>query len=526
MNNTVINFIDRNAYYFLALFVLLLYIAGGVVVQFDRKRVKDKKDKDTFYFGTFSRRKTVERKHIHMDTWYAVIMYIWTATTSILFGALVVQIPGLRGLWNGTGKYVNEFPGIMCTTWLALFGILVVFSTFNKEHWLTFSVSDIMKHFGIEKKMKEMLWTILGTGFLNFISVIFNYEESYFIYFGFRFAILVGFVYYIILFCIICVILIESFFGNKIESKFLDFLYRELWYRPVKKIKREWSYDTVETYVEYLCNEFCYYMKKVKANTITEICYASNICDEEGGYQKDRFNCLRKKCASFFAWGLGFFLFVMMLIETFSIAKSDLQIEICEVLFGIAKETVLIVGLGIGLYALGLNKNVSTFLVSVVFGRCGYEIKFGEKKVRYVREVAFREWEKNFKYIHSIKNIVTFCYLAIEARESKAINIMIERCNEEQKKHPDIVVPILVIDYIYERMCQKEAEKKEKSLGDNVEESLIAMRRDIKFEIETVENMQLYKQIAKEIAQDIERSIMGEKVNKANFEQYAKKWKE
>ena len=212
MDNAVINFIDRYAYYFLALFVLLLYITGGLVVYFDRKKIKDKKDRDIFYFGTFSRRKTVERKHIYVDMWYTVIMYIWITVTSIVLGALVAQVPGLREMWNGTGKYVNEFPGIMCTTWLALFGILGVFSTFNKEHWLTFSVSDIMKHFGFEKKMKEMFFVIVGAGFLDFVSAVFNDIELYPIYFGFRFAILVGFVYYMVLLCIISVILIESFF--------------------------------------------------------------------------------------------------------------------------------------------------------------------------------------------------------------------------------------------------------------------------------------------------------------------------
>lgn len=445
----IVRMIKESIVFFVVLFLFFIFM-GTVMMYIDKKKFC-KEEEDSFYYGYSSKRKLVREK-TKVDKLGVILFRGYTMLIIFVLGFCIGLLEEIRPNWNGMGIYVDKLVEIMFTMWMGLMGVLVVFVSFMKKTWLTFSADDIVKRFGIKDDVVRMGEYILVNGFIQFFKPILLSQLEYQWYFGLRFLVLSMFVAFMVRFLKLSYLLIESFFGNKMEQIFLDSLYEELWFNPVKKInlKDNWEdNDTIKLYVNYLIDRYLLASKKIKIANIHKIGFSTNLFTTDTGYKGQRYKKVKRRSILCLAGTMGVIMTLLVtMVCAAEVMNKTISLKDCIISGMSSIVFVFVVYLLFGAF----SKSFALFAIVMTNGRCSYEIEYEKdsKKLisrRFVREVAFFERSNYFQFVHVLESIVAFFLIAPEKAKPVIYEELSKNCLNEINGSK-ICLPIVVLDYL------------------------------------------------------------------------------
>lgn len=352
-----------------------------------------------------------------------------------------------RSYWNGMGEYVDELPSIAFNMWMSIIGLLVVFVTFTKKTWLTFSVYDIISKFDIKKVIGRMGVRIIFCNVIYFFKP-FQLYLPYSLYFAIRLLGVCAILWVMYDFIRLIILLIDSYFGDKMEKLFMESLYRELWKYPIRKTSSSegWKDENIiKKHVGYMRGEILRFSGKIKFNELKSIDFVTDFCAEKGekserykGIEREGFN------AFLFSWLIYVLISVTMVWGAYSV---DNNADIKSCIYFLAFTTLLTLGVGIFIrFIPGLGYSFYLTFIFIICGRSGYELKFeknGKARYKYVSEAPLFK-NKYTNFICSINNIIAFYMIAPDEAKDK----IKEALKKEHEMDKVLWLPLSVIEFV------------------------------------------------------------------------------
>ncbi len=300
---------------------------------------------------------------------------------------------------------------------------------------------------------------------LLFLKPVFLHLE-YQWYFGIRFFYVVTFLAFMFDSCKVLYLLIESCFGNGMIQKFLDTLYEELWYNPIRKIEdnEKWKdIEVIKSHTNYLMERYLLYAQKIKSDEIHKIAFSTNLYEGEEEYKRERYVRVKERSTiwlSVIFSGIWSVFIILFYLKNQSFIQSNKMPIVQWVIL-----PILIIGGVFGLFYILAKKSTSFAMVGIVLfaGRYGYELIYKEdsKKIlknRFVKEVVLFRKSSCFKYIHSMKNLIAFYLIA----PTDAKKVIYEELSKDENRKSQMYLPMFALDclsYINGEPCLFPLEK-------------------------------------------------------------------
>ncbi len=469
--------------------VFVVWICFLCYATYDNCKKKDIEEKKEFFFRRKSMREGLKkgRDTIIIDC----IVWIALAGAFSYLAYNIVKIDGVRELWMGTGKIVDELPGVMLGG-LGAITMLSAFIGFRKDTWVGMNGDTVLKKNGVTRRFKEMI-LIVGWGYLFLFLSVFvkNGTGVYEMYFCVKCLVLYGFISYLYLFIKCMWALIEIMTGNRIALKRIKTLYQEFWYSAPGRI--ECSGREEEIIHILLSNHKAAARGLNLKNKVTDVVFDTNIKegDENRRYKSifvsGGFRFVTSFCLLFFSIGLA------LLLPCYPNKNYGTVV------------TVFVCGVGcfvaISTLSLLLSKGVRIAAISATYGRSGYRFTDIEGKHIYVREVPAIE-NRYHRYVQATKSFLAFFLMHLKSGHEDIIKMIIKECKRKLKDNPeryiDIYILFVVMDYMYYRET--------KNFLDDIEI--------------VDEHREYYTQIARAFAIDTMDDIFGDKVEMTMFDEY------
>lgn len=373
-------------------------------------------------------------------------MIIFELSAIVTIGIVLGENTKYRSYWNGMGEYVDELPGIAFNIWISIIGLLVVFATFTKKTWLTFSAYDIINKFDIKKDICRMGVRIILCNFIYFLKP-FQLYLQYSIYFMIRLLVVGASVWVMCDFIRLIKLLIDSYFGDKMEKLFMDSLYQELWKYPIRKTSSSegWKDENIiKKHVGYMKGKILRFSGKIKFNELKSIDFVMDFCAEKGekserykGIEREGFN------AFLFSWLIYVLISVTMVWGAHSV---DNNADIKSYIYFLAITTLLTLGVGVFIrFIPGLGYSFYLTFIFIICGRSGYELKFeknGKARYKYVSEAPLFK-NKYTNFICSINNIIAFYMIAPDEAKDKIKKTL----KKEYEMDAVMCLPLSVIEF-------------------------------------------------------------------------------
>ena len=383
----------------------------------------------------------------HIEDWIMLggrIIFECLIVVTIAF--ILLGTRNIRVWWNGMGEYVDKLPIIEFNMWMAIIGLLFVFVSFTQKTWLTFNAYDIINRFDVRSVIVRMGCHILFCSVMYFFKpVLLHFQYS--IYFAFRLLVLWAIVRVMCDFIKLIKLLIDSYFSDKMETLFMDSLYRELWNYPVRETSSSegWNNEAIiKKHANYLIGKALDFSRKIKFDKLSSIDFVMDFCMEAKGGA--RYKRIRKTGSILFiiSWGIYLLLSAITVYSVYGIGESiDAKRDI---LFpGIIASLTLVIGIGI-IFSEKFGYPFCLVFIFTLYGRCGYEFKFeskGKENYKIVSEVPLFN-SKYMKFIRSIKNIIAF-YMIAPNSAKKSIK---EQLMTGYKICTVMCIPLTVIGFI------------------------------------------------------------------------------
>ena len=410
---------------------------------------------DKHYYGISSKRKLLYKKPL-IDVFFDITIWGLTSIVIVLIGIILGEVSNIGKLYFMTEECIDNFGQIMFEAWIALVGFLIVLSSFSQESWLTFNANDIMGKYKIKESIYQMLIMVLIEGVLIFLNPVFDNLTVDFWVLGLKFYMIILLLFYFLKFVEVCYVIIESFLGTKMQAFFLDKLYQELWFFPVKSNdeNEEWkNSDTILVETNYLINSYLSFSKKLDFNNLKEITYSSNIKFETNNiHEKKRNNIINKKGHKNFRRFSEIYIFINLGLYIWAIYRE----EVMNKGKGIIVDVVIIVILLIVPIIFGIvcyvNKDIKNSFWSTIiiigFERTSYILKLKKGKKEYyknVKEVPLFFPTTPIRFMQTLKSIIAFYLIAPEQKRNI---IKDEICSQYQKGASELALPISIINFI------------------------------------------------------------------------------
>lgn len=417
------------------LLFLFVNILGTYAIYKDTKN--GQKDTHSYYYGNFGVQ-NIYKKRSRVDFVINIVKSIVVLFSIFVLGFFVALNENFRMIWNGTGGYVDTLGTIMYKMWMTLIGLYFVFTTFSKRTWLVFDAGDIIKKFKIKETLLKMGVYILINNVIYFFKPIILANLIYELYFGIRLITLSLFLWFIYYFIKLCYLLIESYFGDGMNMFFLDLLYEELCFHPIREAKdNKWEDKAVRMSINYLNRKLIDVSKKI---SIEKIIFMSNMYyeDEKCEYKRKRNKIVKRRSLMQYILYFIFYIGALLSAASYSYVKNGGA----AIIWGIV--VVTLVTLVICIIFFG-NKveSFASFLILLFYGRCCYEFKSKScnKNGKFAKDYPIIYKSNYVKYVRVMKNIIAFYMISPD--ENKKIIIDEIKKNEKDNSEPSIIMGVL-----------------------------------------------------------------------------------
>lgn len=122
---------------------------------------RNRKNEVTFYF-----RANIKKKKNPLNQGEGVITSIIYSSYCWIIGLIVLHVYLSRGSFyiclRGMGKYVDEFPTVMLTTYITLITFLGIFIKWDNKKFIVCSVDKVVQKYGVYKILKIMSLEVVG----------------------------------------------------------------------------------------------------------------------------------------------------------------------------------------------------------------------------------------------------------------------------------------------------------------------------------------------------------------------------
>lgn len=340
------------------------------------------------------------------------------------------------------GKSFNEFSQIsnsIYTFSIAIVTLSLALTNFDKDHFLVFTIIDVLKMYNIKGWIKMNLITSL----LIFIcQILVNQDKIEWLQIW-----TIVFFWTLVIYNILSVIFILAIVLNiELSDKKMDILselYRVFWLydingRYVKAVEK-WENKPVEINVRYLLNEYLYASEKIKGKIIY-FQFVSTVGTEIYKFYKKYSRKYMKNILI-----ISYLSSIIISARTKDVLSFFLNTASCLVMF-------------ILLYL--INAKIKTFkqtLARLCIDEKGYSIcieKENNKNIeRFIPEVGLRIRNNKYKrYINSLNSLLAFLYIEIEIGVNpntlcNTMSIIVKEIEEYYEKNIVIALPIWIFGF-------------------------------------------------------------------------------
>ncbi len=354
-----------------------------------------------FYWGRKKDYRRYTRKWDFDDN--ILFFSIYFSITLFIMVLALVLYGKYPSLWTGTGIYINEIPEILLNTFLGTFAIIGIAAVINKNHFITFSITDILEYFKIKDKMFKMMFLVIVSFIIYFSSAILH-NINIELYFAVKSLNMLNFLYFIYYTFNVCWITGSVFMSNSsFELKILDNLYQNFIYKDIDINTNKWDKDGVVYNLEYLLDRYCSLRENIKWNKLTRVRFDS--------IYKNIKECKYIACKA------------VVIYYSFIVAFSALiliyNFDIWILIFIIVVYVIMAV-ITYAVYPLRIG------LTNTVFSRCGYFLRY--KIVKKYAVNTIRPLSSWYKFVNSLQCILYIYKIAINKEgtdENKNIEIEI-----------------------------------------------------------------------------------------------------
>lgn len=423
-------------------YIIEILVLWGIVIWagiYNGKRMKKlcgNKEKEEFFFGKMGNNNRLKHKRNIMDGISSVCMLMMLLV--VLFPiCLIIANPnhGLRALWQGTGKFVDDLPAEMFAG-LSIIAIITALAGVKKKTWFGFDIYDILREFSVVRKIGICLGLTFVCKILIFVAPVMLNLFGYEMYFAVRTLVLFGFFAYLFYLVKIMRIVIEILFGNNIDRFCADNMYRFL--RLRRGTKREYGIEELTDATEYLVDEYVKQMRKIGCKKLAAISFDTNINPNGERLKK------KKVWSSIVIAGI-----VTILTFIMTWASYPEMSEWCFQWGVVAFPLVLFVGLGVA------NNGFGGLFVTMCYGWVSYMFEY-EKREVYSRETSLFEKRKYCKCVRSVENILALYSCLLEEKgnateENVEKYVLKERADREGVEQDCMGMLLISMDYMHYR---------------------------------------------------------------------------
>lgn len=413
-------------------YMLILFIILDVVYMvIEKNRIKKDKENADYYFG-----KNVEKQSnpLREETSVSdVILMIIICSPIVLFVLLIIygifDSNEVRTVCKGVLPYINEFPGIMITTYITFITFLGIFIKWDNKKFIVCELDKVVEEYGIYHKLKKMLLLVVGAYIFLILSGILSSKKvichNPAVVYVIESIVLACFLVYMIHFVSIIWFILDLLFGNTTEKRTLDVLYRIFRNTEIEPAGGKIDSHVLENQINYLLDKYMKYSKKVNKNQVEKINFDTNI-------KLNRFEVLKRRSIIICSFFHGIFIMLYEYANGWGLAIK----------IGATYSVVLF------LVACSCSE-LATAFIEIIYGKRGYEIILDKKIMnkRYVCEYAICKKGVWHKYINSIKNIVAFAEIIGQTNNRdilcQILDYIQERCREDEK----LKIVLIIIDY-------------------------------------------------------------------------------
>lgn len=329
--------------------------------------------------------------------------------SSLVSGAILLfTISGVvyekaPNVWGGTGVYINEMPSLLLNTFMGLFAIIGIAASINKKHFITFGITDIFDYFKIREKIFRMLFLIILSFIIYYGTAILHNINDYQFYFAIKSLNVLNFIWFF--YYAIRVIWITGSVcvsNPNFELKVLDNLYQNFAYKGVRVDTETWNTEGTIYDLEHLLDKYLVNKKSVKWEKIKGVRF-DTIYKEINNIKQTAYKAIG------IYFGIVFGLSVMISFYKFDIRR----ITFLFVIYMIMAVVVYLI------------KSIRLGLISTVYFRCGYFVKYCNKTKYEVGTITpISDW---YKYIYSLECILYFYKIVINKKSDREDNAYIEK---------------------------------------------------------------------------------------------------
>lgn len=416
-----------NNHYMLILFIVLdvVYAVVGKI------SVKKNKENADYYFG-----KNVEKRSnpLREETSVSdVILMIIICTPIIIFIFVIIYaifaIEEVRTVCEGVLLYINEFPGIMITTYITLVTFLGIFIKWDNKKFIVCELDQVVEEYGVYRNLKKMLLLVVGAYIFLILGGILS-KEKVICYYIIESIVLTSFIVYMKQFVNIIWFILDLLFGSTTEKRILDILYQIYQNTEIRPTRGKIDLHILENQINYLLDEHIKYAKKVNKKQTDKISFDTNIRLKND--KSNRFKILKRRSLIICSLFNGIFIALYEYENGWKLAIAIVAIY-CVVLC----------------FVTYICPELATVFVKILYGKRGYEIVLDKRIMnkRYVSEYGICKKGVWYKYINSIKNIVAFAEIVEKTNDRDILYQMIghiqERCKEDEK----LEIVLIIMDY-------------------------------------------------------------------------------
>lgn len=487
----------------IVLFVVSFFVMG-FYHHYKLKTIQSNREKKKFFFGREASNNPFIKQSKTSGIKECVLGYLgrifWFPLLAFFF---VWLAPEIKLVWEGTGKYLENYPSEILA---ALSTVLIIVSLieFRKQTWLIYDVTYILKKQKIIKNIRIILLVAVMAYLAQLICPVLYNIYGYRAYICARLFSMYNFAIFLILFIQNVWRILNVLFDNNIDCMIFDNLHELFGIENFRA--REVHLDSIEldNIMEYLLEKYGEAAEAVKFDSMITLRYDTNLKPSS-----ERYISLRKKAAFI----IPFFIVIVTAMMILCIFENQVDIPLCTIIVGIVVEYLVFMSLGM------YNDGFGCLFVSLCYGWVSYEFvykpvdKKGEKKNKKSKKkeesiakigghVALFGNKKRCQYVYAFKNILALYWIALQQEEvamkEKIMSDMLKRMTED-KETPGLHSLLIAMDYLgnyYELQVPNE-----------------------KIEVTRGEKM---TNIAQAFSLDVTKSILGDELDNEKYENYVK----
>ncbi len=386
------------------------------------------------------------------------------------------------------GKSFNDFSQISSPIYafsIAIVTLSLALANFDKDHFLVFTIIDVLKMYNIKGWIKMDLITSL---FIFICQIFVNQEKIEWLQLWTIVLFWTLVIYNVLSVIFILIIILNIELSDK-KMDILSELYRVFWLNDINgrciKAVEKWESKPVEINIRYLLNEYLRTCEKIKGKIIY-FQFVSTVGTEISEFYKKYSRRYARR------------------ILNICYLSSIIISIIIEDKLSFIVNTVSFVVMIILLYAVNaIIKAFKQTLARLYIDEKGYSIcikKEKNKKVeRFIPEVGLRRKNNKYKrYINSLNSLLAFLYIEIEIGVNNnticnTMSIIIKEIEECCEKDMVIALPIWIFGFQIYCNAREKGEDEFKHILKNVKD-IYKKFKDIEgtFDFKKMLNSQVY----------------------------------